>query len=426
LTPRLFGLLLAKARRKANKNSKDASFRTQLAQTLKRTFEIHQFPAFCGFTVALSHILQPVFVRILAADRLNVARPINSPISREAFSSFLASSVAAAGGLQLLNARQQGHAGRTLDLTLFSLVRAIDVIIGELWQRRKVRRVRAGKYTRLEAAIGSLTDPAIFALSSGVVMFAWFFMPTRLPAVYNKQITSIANADERLIEALRRIRSGDFIYGQDTGQGYLLESYCEDMKLPRSWGDPAVTKPIPCEVVHGGETKSCEIYAIRRFLTATLKTALPIYLSLNMLRFLRLRKPKIASIIQAFMGAVRSSAFLGAFVGLFWYSVCLTRTRIGPRLLSEQIYLEKLCVQMGCFLCGWSILVETPRRRTEILFFCSPEGSCHFPSPAVCSKVCLDREHSIRSQRGYRFGHSQAQSEAGEGCIGKTAPESYR
>ena len=61
-------------------------------------------------------------------------------------------------------------------------VRAIDVIIGELWQRRKVRRVRAGKYTRLEAAIGSLADPAIFALSSGVIMFAWFFMPRRLPA----------------------------------------------------------------------------------------------------------------------------------------------------------------------------------------------------------------------------------------------------
>ena len=70
----------------------------------------------------------------------------------------------------------------------------------------------------------------------------------RYGRVYNKQITNIANADGRLIEALRRIRSGDFIYGQDTGQGYLLESYCEDMKLPKSWGDPAITKPIPCEV----------------------------------------------------------------------------------------------------------------------------------------------------------------------------------
>jgi hypothetical protein len=140
-------------------------------------------------------------------------------------------------------------------------------------------------------------------------------------------------------------------------------------------------------VVHGGETKSCEIYAIRRSLTATWKTALPIYLSLNMLRFLRLRKPKIVSIIQALMGAVRSSAFIGAFVGLFWYSICLTRTRVGPRLFSEQIYLEKLCVQVGCLLCGWSILVETPRRRTEILFFVAPRALAIFLPRQYARKV---------------------------------------
>jgi protein-disulfide isomerase-like protein with CxxC motif len=65
---------------------------------------------------------------------------------------------------------------------------------------------------------------------------------------YNKQITNFANADERLIEALRRMRSRDYVYGFDTGQAPLLQSYCEDIGLPKPWGDPAQTIPIPCEV----------------------------------------------------------------------------------------------------------------------------------------------------------------------------------
>jgi len=65
---------------------------------------------------------------------------------------------------------------------------------------------------------------------------------------YNKWITGIAEADTRLITTLRRIRSGEFVYGKETGQAPLLQSLCEDLGLPRVWGDPAVTKRIPCEV----------------------------------------------------------------------------------------------------------------------------------------------------------------------------------
>jgi len=65
---------------------------------------------------------------------------------------------------------------------------------------------------------------------------------------YSKQLTNIANVDERLVIALQRIRSGDFIYGVDTGQGHLLESYCEEVGLPKQWGNPSQTIPIPCEV----------------------------------------------------------------------------------------------------------------------------------------------------------------------------------
>lgn len=58
----------------------------------------------------------------------------------------------------------------------------------------------------------------------------------------------MSNLDSRVIVALRRIRAGEFIYGQDTGQADLLGSYCKDLGLPERLGDPAQTVPMPCRV----------------------------------------------------------------------------------------------------------------------------------------------------------------------------------
>src|SRR5690348_21310 len=82
------------------------------------------------------------------------------------------------------------YAGRTLDLTLFAFTRALDVVVGELWHRRRTRRVAAGQWTGLERAISRFADPAVFALSSGLVMWTWFYHPARLPRAYNKWISS--------------------------------------------------------------------------------------------------------------------------------------------------------------------------------------------------------------------------------------------
>ena len=45
--------------------------------------------------------------------------------------------------------RPTRFAGRTMDLTLFAVTRAFDVIVGELWSQRKARRVAAGKWTKV-------------------------------------------------------------------------------------------------------------------------------------------------------------------------------------------------------------------------------------------------------------------------------------
>ena len=338
----------------------------QIALLLRATVEIHRFPAFCGFTVGVSTALRPVFERLLGG----------SSRDQQVFASFLASSVAAAGGLQLLNSRQYKYtsAGRTIDMTLFAASKAADVLIGELWARLRARRTRAGTLTRLERFIGASIDPTLFAISSGIIMYVWVYTPEKLPPAYTKQIASMANADNRLLITLRKIKSGEYIYGRDTGQADILQSYCADLGLPLQWGDPAQNKTIPCELVHAGRTKHCEMHALREFWKATWKTAFPIYLTLNMLRFLKPRLPTARALVTALLAAARSASFLGAFVGLFWYGVCLTRTRLGPLFTENQIALDKICVKIGCLMCGWSVLVETRARQAEFMFFVLPRA----------------------------------------------------
>lgn len=36
-----------------------------------------------------------------------------------------------------------------MDLTLFAVTRATDVLVGELWAQRKARRIASGKWTKV-------------------------------------------------------------------------------------------------------------------------------------------------------------------------------------------------------------------------------------------------------------------------------------
>jgi hypothetical protein len=45
--------------------------------------------------------------------------------------------------------RTISYAGKTLDLTLFAVCRAVDVLVGELWARRRSRRKATQKWTQV-------------------------------------------------------------------------------------------------------------------------------------------------------------------------------------------------------------------------------------------------------------------------------------
>ncbi|KAK4190177.1 hypothetical protein QBC35DRAFT_94646 [Podospora australis] len=360
------------------------TFLVSLRRVLQGGLDWQRFPTFCAVLVGGSTLLEAPLKS--AFDKLlqNL-----SDVARNRLSRFIASFIGAWLSLRLLQSKHTPgftsdhdspkstkYAGHTLDLTFFAVTRALDVLFGEAWHRHSLRRQASGKWSRLEKAISHLADPAVFSLSSGLVMWGWFYAPSRLPRAYQKWITSAAAVDNRLIQALQRCHSGELRYGEETGQSHLLGSMCVDNNLPEHWGDPAKSIPFPCEIVHMGCGPSCEYHALSRFVRS-FKWATATYLPLSLL--LAIRNPNAKGVKRALLSAARSSAFLGAFISLFYYGVCLARTRVGPHVLGKDPQTRNridggICVGTGCVLCGWSILLEKAGRRKDIGMFVAPRA----------------------------------------------------
>ena len=374
--------------------------------------KIHDFPFFCGALVAGYNFLRlPLLVifekilKYLQRHKWRGRRPVVVTASR-----FVAAFTSAWLSLCLLNTSKESQprrsssggspngslqrekhvqkaseafeaseadTGGSMDLTLFAVSRGVETVVHEFWVRRKASRIRQKKWNTMESLISHYADASIFAVSAGTVMWAWFYLPNKLPRAYNNWIKSAAQVDQRLIEALRRVRRGEFVYGEDTGQAPLLQSMCGEYDWPLDWGDPAKVIPIPCEMVHMGAGRSCHWHAIVRFGKA-FRFALAMYLPLQLL--LRASHPSVEGLWKAFREAIRSSTFLGAFVSLFYYGVCLSRTRLGPKIFSKEtvtptMWDSGLCVRAGCLLCGWSILLEAEKRRQELAMFVVPRAA---------------------------------------------------
>jgi hypothetical protein len=57
----------------------------------------------------------------------------------------------------LSEAAPNGYGGRTLDLTLFAVTRAADVLVGELWSQHRTRRKATEKWT-VVSSLSSLSS----------------------------------------------------------------------------------------------------------------------------------------------------------------------------------------------------------------------------------------------------------------------------
>ncbi|KAI9889703.1 MAG: hypothetical protein M1814_005002 [Vezdaea aestivalis] len=425
VAPRFIGLLVALLRGKRTANKTLNLLSSAAGSGLRLT----GFPTFCGVVIGGSTLFQrPARAIIsLAIRHANFTKTEVSHFQRRVIARFISALLASWLGFYLLNLQKKvteatgalasisapsvelqdpdfdrkvtaecrnGHkAGRTMDLTLFAATRAVDVLVGEVWAQYQRRRKGNGQWTSVEKAVSSLADGSVFAVSSGLVMWAWLYLPQRLPDAYNKWIREAAAVDDRLVEALRRARNGEWIYGRDTGQAPLLQSMCRDYSWPARWGDPAKQIPIPCELVHMGSGSSCEKHAFDRFAKA-FKFAMATYVPLNLI--IKFRSPTSSNLKRALRDSVRSSTFLASFIALFYYSICLARTRLGPRIFSSKTVSPMqwdggLCVGAGCAMCGWSILIEAEQRRHEIAFFVAPRAAAVL-APRKYNRKFLYRE----------------------------------
>ncbi|KAI3323744.1 integral membrane protein [Xylariaceae sp. AK1471] len=390
--PRLLTLILQhgarrrKGRDLTNGSKPRDSFVVSLRRILCGGLDPQRFPTFCAALVGGTTLFEILVARLI--NRLKVQLP---GVARQRLARWISSFIAAWLSLRLLQSKKTNtftetkivdgdkqetvrYAGRTLDLTLFAATRAVDVVVGELWSQRRQRRVAAGQWSCLDSSISKMADPSIFATSCAFIMWAWFYSPCALPRSYTKWIGSAAAVDIRLIEALRRFRKGELRYGQETGQAPLLQSMCSDYQWPSEWGDPAIAIPFPCEIVHMGCGPSCEYHALSRFYRS-FKWSMVTYLPLNLLA----RKKNLKGFRRALGSAARSSSFLAAFITLFYYGVCLARSRLGPHLIgkdtaSRQAIDSGICVGCGCFMCGWSILFEAASRRKDMALFVAPRA----------------------------------------------------
>ncbi|KAF3482802.1 uncharacterized protein GIQ15_02126 [Arthroderma uncinatum] len=277
----------------------------RLIRILHCGFKWDRFPAFCALLAGGSSILPAALVAVRLRFASSGYRPLSIPLSSEKLLRFLAAFLSALICFPILNRTAKhphgrrpetkkhdssdasGHqakggsntevraedkpdlAGRTLDLTLFAATRATDALVNVLWARWKdSRRVHAngtGKTgRRIQSLVPKLADTGVFAISSAIVMWAWFYLPERLPYSYGKWISEAAQLDDRILDALRTARRGDWIYGRDNGDQVVLESMCADYGWPTEWGCPEKTVPIPCEIVHMGCGPNCEKTAIWR------------------------------------------------------------------------------------------------------------------------------------------------------------------
>ncbi|SNX86909.1 uncharacterized protein MEPE_05618 [Melanopsichium pennsylvanicum] len=156
--------------------------------------------------------------------------------------------------------RALGRSSPTIDLTLFALVRGMDTLVRALAAPASARKdrlrtaatattssARSKTSTLLRKLALGMADQAeglIFVVCCAQIMWAWFYHPERLPPSYVKWITNLATMDERLLLALRCIRTSkpltwNYQSKQMTPEGvHLLGSLAEELGHPYEWGDP--------------------------------------------------------------------------------------------------------------------------------------------------------------------------------------------
>lgn len=332
----------------------------RISRIITRALHLQKFPMLAGNLVLGINVLEPLIYKFLR-NYYHLGKNSNLFLS-----TFAASFLSALVAFPAFQNHIIGY-GRfySLDLTLLVATRAMDTALSSTLAKIA------------PPALAAYGDSGLFIVSCTFIMFAWFFNPHALPPAYRNWITSAANMDNEIVHALKALRDKTLVYGEECPDQDILVDFCKRYGQDPKRGSAILNQPFDCEVVHAFQTSNCEVHALWRFWRGFV-FAIKIYGPLNAFMLLFPSKLKMATrLVRAAKSSLRSSCFLGTFIGLYWYAVCLARKRLFPKLfpnVPKTRWDETIAPTAGAFACGWSSFVESAQRRKELALFVAPRA----------------------------------------------------
>ncbi|GAB4834933.1 hypothetical protein Ancab_033199 [Ancistrocladus abbreviatus] len=206
-------------------------------------------------------------------------------------------------------------------------------------------------------------DSLLFALACAQVMYAFIMHPESLPKSYQDFIQKTGPVAKPVYKAVRDCCRGSPV------DVTSLSAYLSTRRASSSIFLEDFPSIIPCSIIHP-DTKSCLAHNVNAA-SATFKKTFPLYFSLTFVPFVVLHLQKFMdnparTCWHAVKGAVRSTSFLSAFVGIFQAVICLHR-----KVASKD---HKLVYWIAGGVAALSVLLEKKIRRSELALYVLPRA----------------------------------------------------
>ncbi|XP_059627825.1 uncharacterized protein LOC132270661 isoform X2 [Cornus florida] len=206
-------------------------------------------------------------------------------------------------------------------------------------------------------------DALLFALACAQVMYVFVMRPESLPKSYQDFIQKTGPVARPVYMAVRDCCRGGPI---DVSS---LSAYLSTRRNANYVKLEAFPSIIPCSIIHP-DKNSCLAHNASAA-SATFRKTFPLYFSLTFVPFVVLHLQKfmdapVRTCWLALKGAVRSTAFLSAFVGIFQGVICMHR-----KVASTD---HKLVYWAAGGISALSVLLEKKARRGELALYVLPRA----------------------------------------------------
>ncbi|OIW01760.1 hypothetical protein TanjilG_03898 [Lupinus angustifolius] len=206
-------------------------------------------------------------------------------------------------------------------------------------------------------------DSLLFAVACAQVMYVFVMRPESLPKAYQDFIQKTGPVAEPVYKAVRDSCRGNSV---DVASLHAYLSHIGKSDYVKLEEFPSI---IPCSIIHPG-TNSCLVHQ-GKATSATFKKTFPLYFSLTFVPFVVLHLQKFTAapfrtFWFAIKGAIRSTSFLSAFVGLFQVVICLHR-----KVASRD---NKFVYWIAGGVAALSVLLEKKARRGELALYVLPRA----------------------------------------------------